>query len=334
MSQPIVIAPAADQPETWCHLAPYGTYTYIVRRAGRPVLDDEGNPRTGRQLLDAEALNRVAAAFDAADPVLVDREHWSAATGDSTAMGWVQELDVRGDGSDRADGLWGLIRWTDLGREMVEQRRLRWLSPVWDADEHDRPPCLLSVGLTNTPRFKSDLSPVVNKADGDTNAQHPSPDLDGGKDNDTMKEIAVKLGLPEEATPEQIAEAIDALVQFKTDAEAAQVENEAEAAYEEKKDQIENKDDFLALYKEDPSSARRFLSMLAPLPAPAKQPKPKDPVTNKNEARKPSFATRRDPVRNKLEAFDDMPEGPAKDIFQRANADELLSLQRQRDNAG
>jgi len=329
MSQPAVIAPKADQPETWCHLAPFGVYSYVVKRAGRPVLDQDGRPETGRQVLDTEALDRIAAAFDAEDPVLVDREHWSGQTGDSTAMGWVQAIERRGDGADRADGLWGRVRWTDLGRAHIENRRLRWLSPVWDTDEDGRPLRLLCVGLTNTARFKNDLSPVVNKADGESNHAQSAPDLDGGKEN-IMKEIAVKLGLPEDATPEQVAEAIDALVQFKTDAEAAQVENEAEAAYEEKKDQIENKDDFIALYKENPAAAKRFLGILAePVRLPSETEK-QDPVTNKAEARKPSFATRRDPVRNKLEVFEEMPEGPAKDRYQRENADELLQLQRSR----
>ena len=319
-----MIEPKADQPETMCHLAPFGVYDYKPKKNGKVLTGPNGEDLVAQQVLDAQGLNAVAAAFDPGTPVLVDREHWSMSSGDSTAMAWVMKVEVRGDGTKPEDGLWGLLRWTDVGAEMVANRRLRWLSPVWDPDAEGRPVKLMCVALTNTPRFKDDLSPIVNKADG-THTE-TAPGLVGTKGN-TMKweEIAKMLGLDPAATPEQVAEKIKELQQFKTDAEVAKTTTDAEAAYAANKDKICNKADFVGLYVKDPVAGAAFIKTLG------KPVEKKDPVANKADARKPSFAAGgTDPVENKLDQFEAMPEGAAKDKFQRDNAEELLTLQRQR----
>lgn len=322
---PKMIEPKADQPETWCHLAPFGSYDYRVTKGGKPVKDKDGKDVIATQILDAQGLSAVVAAFDESEPILVDREHWSIATGDSTAMGWVTKLELRGGGTKPEDGLWCLIRWTDVGADMVSNRRLRWLSPVWDTDKDGRPVKLFCAALTNTARFKDALNPVVNKADGENN--ETAPGLVGNEVNTmTWEQIAQMLGLDPKATPEQVAEKIKELQEFKAETEKAKTAAEAEEAYAANKDKICNKADFIGLYTSNPEAGKAFVKTLGG-PAPEK----KDPVTNKADARKPSFAADgKDPVTNKLEQFEQMPEGPAKDRFQRDNASELLALQRQR----
>ena len=306
----------ADQPETWCHLAPFGTFEYVVMKSGQPVLDKDGNPVTAKQLLDAQGLQAVVDSFSG--EVLVDREHWSVKPGDSTAMGWITAVELRGDGTKPEDGLWCLIRWTDVGAGHVQNKRLRWLSPVWDTDADERPVALVSAGLTNTARFKDSLSPVVNKADGiNTN----TPDLEGEKDKTTMnlEEIAKLLGLDATATFEQVAEKIKELQMFKADTEKAAVETEAEAAYAENKDKICNKADFVAHYVANPELGRAFCKTLAKPVADVK-----DPVTNKADAKKPSFVKGgADPVLNKYEQWQAMPEGKEKNAFLHAHAQEI-----------
>lgn len=307
----------ADQPETWCHLAPFGTFEYVVQKGGQPVVDKEGNPVVAEQILDAQGLQAVIEAF--AGEVLVDREHWSVKPGDTTAMGWITKLELRGDGSNPEDGLWCLIRWTDIGAGHVQNKRLRWLSPVWDTDSEGRPISLASAALTNTARFKDSLSPVVNKADGiNTN----TPDLEGEKDTTTMnlEEIAKLLGLDATATLEQVTAKIKELQEFKASTEKAAVESEAEAAYAENKDKICNKADFLANYVANPDLGRAFCKTLA---KPAAE--PKDPVTNKADAKVPSFAKKggSDAVLNKYEQWKAMPEGKEKNAFLHAHAQEI-----------
>jgi phage I-like protein len=306
----------ADQAETWCHLAPFGTFEYLVMKGGQPVLDKEGQPVVAEQVLDAKGLQAVVDAF--AGEVLVDREHWSVKPGDTTAMGWICQLELRGDGTKPEDGIWCLIRWTDIGAGHVQNKRLRWLSPVWDTDAEGRPVSLVSAALTNTARFKDSLSPVVNKADGITTN---TPDLEGEKDKTTMnlEEIAKLLGLDAAATFEQVAEKIKELIQFKANSEKAAVETEAEAAYAENKDKICNKADFVASYVANPDFGRAFCKSLAK-PAPAA----KDPVTNKADAKLPSFAKGgSDAVLNKFEIWQAMPEGKEKKAFLHAHAQEI-----------
>jgi phage I-like protein len=310
------LAVIADQPETWCHLAPFGKFEYIVMKGGKPVIDASGKPVVAEQVLDAQGLKSVVYKFSG--EVLVDREHWSVSTGDTTAMGWITKLELRGDGANFEDGLWCLIRWTDIGAGHVTNKRLRWLSPVWETDADERPVELCSAALTNTARFKDSLSPVVNKADGITPT---TPDLEGEKDKTTMnlEEIAKLLGLDATATPEQVAEKIKELTEFKANSEKAAVETEAEAAYAENKDKICNKADFVSHYVANPELGRAFCKTLAK-PAIEK----KDPVANKADAKLPSFAKDgSDPVLNKFEQWQAMPEGKAKNAFLHAHAQEI-----------
>jgi phage I-like protein len=306
------LAVIADQPENWCHLAPFGSFEYIVMKGGKPVLDAKGQPTVSAQVLDAQGLQTVVDKF--VNEVLVDREHWSVTTGDSTAMGWIIKLELRGDGTNFEDGLWALIRWTDLGAGHIQNKRLRWLSPVWNTDADERPVELSSAALTNTARFKDALTPVVNKADGTTTN---TPDLEGEKDKPTMnlEEIAKLLGLDATATPEQVTEKIKELQDFKAATEKAAVESEAETAYAENKDKICNKEDFVASFVANPVFGRAFCKSLA------KAVEKKDPVTNKADAKKPSFA--KDPVLNKYQQWAAMPDGKAKDAFLHAHASEI-----------
>ena len=310
------LAVIADQPETMCHLAPFGKFDYIVMRGGKPVLDADCNPTTSAQVLDAQGLQAVVDAFNS--EVLVDREHWSVTTGDSTAMGWITKLELRGDGTSFEDGLWAMIRWTDVGAGHIQNKRLRWLSPVWNTDADERPVELTSAALTNTARFKDSLSPVVNKADGITTN---TPDLEGEKDKTIMnlEEIAKLLGLDATATVEQVTEKIKELQTFKADSEKAAVETEAEAAYAENKDKICNKADFVSHYVANPALGRAFCKTLAK-PVEEK----KDPVTNKAEAKLPSFAKGgKDTVLNKFEQWQAMPEGKEKTAFLHAHSTEI-----------
>ncbi len=54
------------------------------------------------------------------------------------------------------NGLWIQVDWTDIGRELIDNGRYRYVSPRWEmecANDHFVPKKLLSVGLTNTPNL-------------------------------------------------------------------------------------------------------------------------------------------------------------------------------------
>jgi hypothetical protein len=115
---------------------------------------------------------------------------------DKAAYGMFADLEAR------EDGLYGRPVLNSTGADLVERDGLRFLSPYWEvmeiANENGRPVYspvkLLSVGLTSKP-----------------NIPGPSLTNDTSKDDMDRKTVIALLGLPNEATDEQITAAIAAL---------------------------------------------------------------------------------------------------------------------------
>ena len=127
--------------------------------------DVDGNPV--EQELDEESLRRLADSLNASGrEVLVDRDHASSRPGldrDTSAQGWASEFEVR-----EGKGLFGRVKWSDVGRKLVENRVFRWLSPVFRIGKDRKPVDMQAIALTNTPSQPL-LKPVLNQAaDGET----------------------------------------------------------------------------------------------------------------------------------------------------------------------
>ena len=127
--------------------------------------DPDGNPV--EQELDEESLRRLADSLNASGrEVLVDRDHASSRPGldrDTSAQGWASEFEVR-----EGRGLFGRVKWSDVGRKLVENRVFRWLSPVFRIGKDRKPVDMQAIALTNTPSQPL-LKPVLNQAaDGET----------------------------------------------------------------------------------------------------------------------------------------------------------------------
>ena len=293
---PAPITLEANTQEVWCQLAPFGTFK---GKRGDEVVD---------QVCDRQAFEQVIAAFT--PEVLVDFEHRAENTDDTSAAAWVQGLEIRDD------GLWGNLRFTDIGAEAVRGRRLRFLSPVWTLDADGRPDALKSIALTNTPNFN--LRPVLNKELAGAEQKPP-------KGTSNMKELAALYGLPETATEAEILAAAQAaqaqlaeLGKRLADLESATLNTEAEKVADENEDKIANKAKFVELYVANKDVA---LGLLGTLKAPAA-------VTNKAAVRTPaSFST---PVQNKLTQYESLPEGKEKAAYLRANAVEINALRNDR----
>ena len=133
---------------------------------GRVVGSDvDGNPI--EQELDEESLKKLADSLNASGrEVLVDRDHASSRPGldrDTSAQGWASEFEVR-----EGKGLFGKVKWSDVGRKLVENRVFRWLSPVFRIGKDRKPVDMQAIALTNTPSQPL-LKPVLNQAaDGET----------------------------------------------------------------------------------------------------------------------------------------------------------------------
>jgi phage I-like protein len=177
----------------WYQLAPLGEFPHTA--AG--VV----------QVVDGEACVAMVARFnaDAAIPnfagLLVDFDHFSLdVQARSEAAGWIIALEARCEGSGfgvlgsgkdgefeqkaakdtKNEGLWGQIRWSDLGEAAVKGGRYRFLSPVWarsdcvdlgpstgsgQAMARVRPVRLLNAAVTNEPNLKG-ICPLSNASTG------------------------------------------------------------------------------------------------------------------------------------------------------------------------
>lgn len=184
----------------WIQLTPIGQFPHAT---GKVV-----------QVVDEAAVKRMANRFraDAAQAnfggLLLDFDHFSYDPAKSSeAAGWIQDVEAR------ADGLWGKVRWTPEGEAALKNGRYRFVSPVWMPNEtlrlsHNapngwpqvRPLRLDSAGLTNQPNLRG-MAPLSNR-EGNL-AQQPKTQ---------MKEKLIELlGLPADATDEDILAAVEAV---------------------------------------------------------------------------------------------------------------------------
>lgn len=122
--------------------------------------DVDGNPV--EQELDEESLKKLADKLNASGrEILVDRDHASSKPGldrDTSAQGWASEFEVR-----EGQGLFGKVKWSDIGKKLVENRVFRWLSPVFKLGSDKKPVDMQAIALTNTPS-QILLKPVLNQA--------------------------------------------------------------------------------------------------------------------------------------------------------------------------
>ena len=220
-------APGARQ---WARIETQGEHPAVLRGA-------DGTPEPVVQVLDGEAFaamvedfrNRREAAGAGWGGMLVDLDHLSHDPAhDTQAQAWLHDLRVEGG------HLMGLLEWTDLGAAAVGNKRVKWFSTEYPAaglerlgGDRVRPRSLAGLALTNRPNNRGG-PPLANR---DATRRH-SPQAAGPgptkQETEQMNTIAEKLGLPPDATEEQILAAIDALLAETEGLRQRQAETEAE----------------------------------------------------------------------------------------------------------
>lgn len=197
------------------------------------------------QVIDADALASCAATYK--PDALIDYEHRSGQPGgDSSAGGWTGP-----DAVVRVDGLYCRPRWSTKGLADVVGGIFRFLSPVFPwpdlehiADNRYRPRAFDGAALTNVPNLRNikavsntNLSPRAGNAG-------TAPELAGqkntpstavntaseGKERNMREQLIQALGLPPEATDEDVVAAVAGmktkLDEMDKQTLAAQVEND------------------------------------------------------------------------------------------------------------
>lgn len=131
-------------------IAPIGTFTGS---------DKEGNPV--EQNFTEQALTQIAYDLNEQNKeVLLDKDHASAREGlsrDTQSLGWFSKFIVK-----PLKGLFGLLKLTKSGRELIENREYRHVSPVFQLDENNMPIGLVSVAATNTPAIEVPENVILN----------------------------------------------------------------------------------------------------------------------------------------------------------------------------
>lgn len=134
----------------------------------------------------AALVARIQATLEAG-PILVDYEHRSYYGTDSSAAGWCHAAELRDD------GIWARIDWTDAAREKIEAREYRFISPEFQSHISTSEILTLdAVSLVNRPAFTMAAIAAAQLATAKT------------PEEQSMKNIAAALGLPEDATEEAI----------------------------------------------------------------------------------------------------------------------------------
>lgn len=148
--------------------------------------------------------------------LVIDFEHQSVRKDgegpNAPSAGWVNALEIRAGQNE----IWGNVRWNDSAKAALSKREYRYLSPVLLFNAPDRvtgEPVLMfihSAALTNTP-FLTELPALC------TNELKEDPDMDLLKQlaealGKKPAEIAASLGVDTEASTEDVAAAMLAVM--------------------------------------------------------------------------------------------------------------------------
>lgn len=136
----------------------YGTVDVQIS----PIGDFKGSSADGKPIpehITKETLTKLADSLNESnDEILVDVDHKSTRSGndkDTKAAGWLSKFIV-----DPIKGMFAKLKLTRYGRDLVDSREYRRLSPVFALNANGEPIELHSVGMTNRPALN--IKPILN----------------------------------------------------------------------------------------------------------------------------------------------------------------------------
>jgi len=218
-----------------------------------------------------ESANKIVDNWkaDGSKPILCDVDHSSVDTNKTQAAGWVTNLWV----DESAKRLMGTLQVSESGAEALNGLEYRYVSPVLLFTEDNFPYYLDSIALTNTPRLQ-ELRPVYNSKnftvenETEEELEEKNVNINEQKEFELMNELKQILGLPEEATEEDIRNSVAELVEKvksvaeeEAKAEAERLQEEAEEAVNECGEIDEDKkEEVVNCYKQNPALVKSVLN--------------------------------------------------------------------------
>ena len=170
----------------------------------------EVKSQKGDFTVDDESFKRIRNTFEQRGiDIVIDYEHQTLEDVQAPAGGWIKDLFIR-DGAIAAK-----VEWTQKAQEYIKNKEYKYLSPVVLVRKSDQKAIVLhSVALTNTPAIDG-MFAIVNSIN-----LNEFED-EGGKEMELLKKLAALFGLSEDATEEQVIQAIKTTVE-----EAAKLQDE------------------------------------------------------------------------------------------------------------
>lgn len=174
------------------HIAPIGKFTGS---------DAKGNPIP--ENITAESLQKIADGLNLTNTeVLADIDHGAAKAGvnkDTSAAGWFTRFIV-----DPIKGLFANLKLTKKGKELLENREYRFISPTFTLDEKGQPVDLHTASLTNLPAFAGFIEPILNQEAKQLTDDKGKITMELTKDEliDLIKETVKNMEAVEEKTEE------------------------------------------------------------------------------------------------------------------------------------
>ena len=287
-------------------IAPYGEF---------PATTTDGEEIVQR--FDRESFEKVIENWknQGSKMIRADFDHNSEMTDDTIASGWIKDLWI-----DDENGLMGNLVVTESGAKALNGLDYRFGSPVFTFDDNEHPVDLLSFAFTNRPRLnmkevynckeritmneedKKEETPVeetpvesTETQTEETPAEPPVESTEAEKETNTedetvnnddseeilMEELKEILGLPAEATPEDVKASVKEMVgKLKAIAEE-EITEEAEEAVNECGVDEDKKDEVINCYKQNPSLVKSVLNCFKKTPVKM--------VVNASEAVKPEL---------------------------------------------
>lgn len=132
------------------HIAPIGEF-----------LGSDAQGNAVPEKLTVESLQQLADGLNSTGTeVLADVDHGAAKPGverETKAAGWFTRFVV-----DPIKGLFATLKLTKHGKELLENREYRYISPTFSLNEDGTPAELHTASLTNLPAFKGHINPILN----------------------------------------------------------------------------------------------------------------------------------------------------------------------------
>ena len=178
------------------HISPIGEFVGSDAD-GKPVPEN----------ITQESLQALADELNSNDiEVLCDVDHGASKQGpdrSTRSAGWFTRFIV-----DPIKGLFANLKLTKHGKELLENREYRFISPTFSLDENGNPVELHTASLTNTPAFEGYINPVLNQEAKKISEDKGIEDMTKEEIIDLIKETVKNMEAAEEKA-EEVKETVE-----------------------------------------------------------------------------------------------------------------------------